>query len=114
MQEKIAQLITSLKECRYVVDYESAATLALMDSLERPLLVESEAGIGTGVDVFKSYDADTVGIGAGAGRQTTITKADFRFLDNRNAMRQVEVLADHLLAAHSLDALRRYVRVMNV
>jgi uncharacterized protein with von Willebrand factor type A (vWA) domain len=72
------------------------------------------AGIGTGVDVVKSYDADTVGIGAGAGRQATITKADFRFLDNRNAMRRVEELADHLLAAHSLDALRRYVRVMNV
>lgn len=46
MQEKIAQLITSLKECRYVVDYEFATTLALMDSLERPLLVEGEAGVG--------------------------------------------------------------------
>lgn len=54
------------------------------------------AGIGTGVDVFKSYDADTAGVGAGAGRQTTIAKADFRFLDNRNAMRRVEELAERL------------------
>ena len=52
------------------------------------------AGIGTGVDVFKSYDADTAG--AGAGRQATIAKADFRFLDNRNAMRRVEELAERL------------------
>jgi uncharacterized protein with von Willebrand factor type A (vWA) domain len=54
------------------------------------------AGIGTGTDVFDTYKRDDAGIGAGAGRQNTIARADFRFLGNRDAMRQVERLAEQL------------------
>ena len=56
------------------------------------------AGIGTGTDVFDTYKRDEAGVGAGAGRQTTITKADFRFLNNRDAMRRIERLAEQLAA----------------
>jgi uncharacterized protein with von Willebrand factor type A (vWA) domain len=54
------------------------------------------AGIGTGTDVFDTYKRNDAELGAGAGRQTTIAKADFRFLGNRAAMRQVERLAEQL------------------
>ena len=54
------------------------------------------AGIGTGTDVFDTYKRDDAGAGAGAGRQTTIAKADFRFLNNRDAMRRVERIAEQL------------------
>ncbi|MDJ0957927.1 MAG: VWA domain-containing protein [Arenicellales bacterium] len=54
------------------------------------------AGIGTGTDVFDSYKQDDIGVGAGAGRQTTLAKADFRFLNNRAAMRRIEELAECL------------------
>lgn len=54
------------------------------------------AGIGTGTDVFDTYKRDNAGAGVGAGRQTTIAKADFRFLNNREAMRQIEKLAEQL------------------
>jgi len=56
------------------------------------------AGIGTGTDVFDTYKRDDAGVGAGAGRQTTIAKADFRFMNNRDAMRQIERLAEQLAA----------------
>lgn len=46
MQQKIAELITSLKNCQYIADDELATTLALMDKLGRPLLIEGEAGVG--------------------------------------------------------------------
>lgn len=54
------------------------------------------AGIGTGVDIFDSYSRDDASIGAGAGRQSMIAKADFRFLNDRGAMRRVEELAERL------------------
>ena len=54
------------------------------------------AGIGTGTDVFDDYKCDDAGVGAGAGRQTTLAKADFRFLNNRAAMRRIEELAECL------------------
>ena len=54
------------------------------------------AGIGTGTDVFDSYKRDDAGVGAGAGRQTTLAKADFRFLNNQAAMRRIEELAERL------------------
>lgn len=54
------------------------------------------AGIGTGTDVFDTYKQDDAGLGAGAGRQTTIARADFRFLNDRSAMRRVELLAEQL------------------
>jgi uncharacterized protein with von Willebrand factor type A (vWA) domain len=54
------------------------------------------AGIGTGTDVFDTYKRDDAAVGAGAGRQTTIAKADFRFLNNRDAMRRVERIAEQL------------------
>ncbi len=46
MQEKIAQLIASLKSCRYITDDELATTLVLMEVLGRPILIEGEAGVG--------------------------------------------------------------------
>lgn len=65
------------------------------------------AGIGTGTDVFDTYKRDDAGAGAGAGRQTTIAKADFRFLNDREAMRQVELLAERLASRLSLRLGRR-------
>lgn len=53
------------------------------------------AGIGTAADPFNAYTRDAA-IGGGAGRQTTIAKADFRFLGDRDAMRRVEELAERL------------------
>lgn len=58
------------------------------------------AGIGAGTDVFDGYKSDDASLGAGAGRQTTLAKADFRFLNNRDAMRRVEELAERL--AHQM------------
>ena len=54
------------------------------------------AGIGTGVDVFKKDQDRSEGYGAGAGRQTTLARADFRFLTDPSAMRHVERLAERL------------------
>ena len=54
------------------------------------------AGIGSGTDVFDGYKRDDASVGAGAGRQTTLAKADFRFLNNRAAMRSIEELAECL------------------
>lgn len=54
------------------------------------------AGIGAGTDIFDGYKRDDAGAGAGAGRQTTLSKADFRFLGDRAAMRRVEELAECL------------------
>jgi len=46
MQEKIAPLVTSLRNCGYVTDDELATTLVLMEELGRPVLIEGEAGVG--------------------------------------------------------------------
>ena len=54
------------------------------------------AGIGAGTDIFDGYKRDDASVGAGAGRHTTLSKADFRFLGNKTAMRQVEELAECL------------------
>ncbi len=49
---------------------------------------------GTSTDHFKNMDQQ--GNGVGAGKQKTISKADFRFLKDPQAMRQAEQLAERL------------------
>lgn len=46
MQKKVEQLINTLEGCQYIADEELATTLVLMADLERPLLIEGEAGVG--------------------------------------------------------------------
>ncbi len=46
MQQKIAQITAGLRHCGYIVDDELATSLALVENLERPLLIEGEAGVG--------------------------------------------------------------------
>ncbi len=54
------------------------------------------AGIGGGAEAFHEFidlEESTV---VGAGKQTTISKADFRFLNDRHAMHKIESLAEQL------------------
>ena len=46
MQEKIRNIIDGLANCHYIADQELATALALVEMLERPLLIEGEAGVG--------------------------------------------------------------------
>ena len=46
MQHAIEHLRTALAEHGYICDEDLATTLTLMDSLQRPLLIEGEAGVG--------------------------------------------------------------------
>lgn len=49
---------------------------------------------GTSTDHFKAMDESSTGVGAG--KQNTIGKADFRFLNDTDAMREAEHLAEQL------------------
>ncbi|NKB78248.1 MAG: VWA domain-containing protein [Gammaproteobacteria bacterium] len=53
-------------------------------------------GLSTGTNSPDSYQPNTDHSPTGAGRQTTVGKADFRFLKNAEAMRRIEVLAERL------------------
>lgn len=63
-------------------------------------------GLGTGTDAFTEY-GDLALKGSGAGRQQTISRADFRFLRDRRAMRQVELLAERLAQSLRHKRMRR-------
>lgn len=55
------------------------------------------AGIGGSSQEYEDTVRDMTGIlGAGAGRQRTITRADFRFLNDRQAAQEAESLAERL------------------
>ena len=46
MQDKIQRLLSALADYGYVCDHDLATTLCLMQQLQRPLLLEGEAGVG--------------------------------------------------------------------
>jgi len=54
------------------------------------------AGIGGGADAFHEFIDLEDSTALGAGKQTTLSKADFRFLNDRHAMHKVEILAEQL------------------
>ena len=54
------------------------------------------AGIGGGADAFHEFIGLEESLALGAGKQTTLSKADFRFLNDRHAMHKIEILAEQL------------------
>lgn len=63
MQNDILDLQSKLRTTRYVVDAPLATTLVLMDRLQRPLLVEGDAGVGKtelAKSLAKAYGCDLI------------------------------------------------------
>ena len=46
MQQAIRDISGQLEQCGYIADTDLAAAVVLMQQLERPLLIEGEAGVG--------------------------------------------------------------------
>jgi len=69
------------------------------DDHELPVPTEQKggvAGIGGGADAFHEFIDLEKSTSAGSGKQTTLSKADFRFLNNQHAMHKIEILAEQL------------------
>ncbi len=68
---------------------------------------QSSGIAGTSTDHFSDMSTDTSGSACGAGKQRTIGKADFRFLNDTRAMREIERLTERLALSLKQQKSRR-------